>query len=164
MLNRKLDERTLGSLPVSAYTGWQLLPMSHKMGWTWLAHKMSKTGLSVVYPWALALDIKVTYTLYWWLVGVALMFDFVFLPQHFGLVVGTYELLLSFCECTWGGGSICRWWGHLTTICANQTFCRHRWWGPKNLVSNNCCSPCPLTPLCFPCPSQVVRTQKPSIR
>ena len=50
------------------------------------------------------------------------MVDWLFLPQNFGPVVGTYEGLLPFCECTWSGGSICRWWGHLTTICGNQLF------------------------------------------
>ena len=34
------------------------------------------------------------------------MVEWLFLPQNFGLVVGTYEGLLPFCECTWGGGSI----------------------------------------------------------
>ena len=55
--------------------------------------------------------------------------------------MGTYKCPLPFCECSWGGGSICRWWGHLTTMYCNQTFCAHRWWGPKNLVQN-----CPCTP------------------
>ena len=36
--------------------------------------------------------------------------------------VGTYKGLLQHSECTCGGGSICRWWGHLTTICGNRTF------------------------------------------
>ena len=36
-------------------------------------------------------------------------------------VVGTYEGLLQLSECTCGG-SICRWWGQLTTICGNRTF------------------------------------------
>ena len=45
--------------------------------------------------------------------------------ENFGLVVRTYKCLLPFCGCTWGGGSICRWWRHLTTICGNQTFL---WW------------------------------------
>ena len=47
----------------------------------------------------------------WWLVRVTLVVDWLFLPRNFGLVVGIYEGLLPFCECTWGGGSICRWWG-----------------------------------------------------
>ena len=58
----------------------------------------------------------------WWLVRVTLVVDWLFLPQNFGPVVGTYEGLLWLCECTLGGGSIFRWWGHLTTICTNRTF------------------------------------------
>ena len=69
-------------------------------------------------------------TYFFWLARVTLAVDLLFLPQNFGLVVGTYEGLLLFCECTWSGGSLCRWWGHLTTICGNQMFCVHRWWGP----------------------------------
>ena len=42
------------------------------------------------------------------------MVDWLFLPQILGPVVGTYEGLLRLCEL--GGGSIFRWWGHLTTI------------------------------------------------
>ena len=49
------------------------------------------------------------------------MVDWRFLPQNFGHVVRTYEGLLPFCECTAGGGSICRWWGYLNTKCHNQT-------------------------------------------
>ena len=52
--------------------------------------------------------------IYWWLVTVTLVVDWLFLPQIFGPVVGTYEGLLWLCECTSGGGSFCRWWGHLT--------------------------------------------------
>ena len=62
---------------------------------------------------------------YWWLVRVALVVDWRFLPQNFGQVVGTYEGILPFCECTWGGGSICRWWGHLNTKCHNWIFWMH---------------------------------------
>ena len=58
----------------------------------------------------------------WWLIRVTLVVDWLFLAQNFGHVVGTYEGLLRLSECTWGGGSIFRWWGHLTTICTNQTF------------------------------------------
>ena len=58
----------------------------------------------------------------WWLVRVTLMVYWPFLPQKFWQVVGTYKGLLPFCECTWGGGSIFRWWGHLNTFCLNQTF------------------------------------------
>ena len=58
------------------------------------------------------------------------MVGLLFLPQNFGQVVGTYEGLLRLCECTLGGGSIFRWWGHLTTICTNRTFSCRRWWGP----------------------------------
>ena len=50
------------------------------------------------------------------------MVDWLFLPQNFGPVVGTYEGLLQLCECTLGGGSIFRWWGHLTTIGGNRSF------------------------------------------
>ena len=50
------------------------------------------------------------------------MVDWLFLPQNFGPVVGTYEGLLRLCECISDGGSICRWWGHLTTIGGNQSF------------------------------------------
>ena len=71
----------------------------------------------------------------WWLVRVSLVVDWWFLPRTFGLVVGTYEGLLPFCECTWGGGSMFKWWGHLNPFCLNQTFrpfCTKRWWGAKN--------------------------------
>ena len=70
---------------------------------------------------------------YWWLVRVTLVVDWLFLPRNFGLVVGTYKFLLPFCECTYGGGSICRWWGHLNTTSHNQTFCTERQWGAKKL-------------------------------
>ena len=50
--------------------------------------------------------------------------------RGYGLMVGTYKGLLWLCECIWDGGSICRWWGHLTTIGGNQSFFSHRWWGP----------------------------------
>ena len=59
---------------------------------------------------------------FWWLFRVTLVVDWRFLPQNFGQVVGTYKGLLPFCKCTWGGGSICRWWGHLNTKCHNWTF------------------------------------------
>ena len=68
--------------------------------------------------------------IFWWLVRVTLVVDWLFLPQNFGPVVGTYEGLLRLCECTLGGGSIFRWWGHLTTIGGNRSFFCHRWWGP----------------------------------
>ena len=58
----------------------------------------------------------------WWLIRVILVVDCLFLPQNFGPVVGTYEGLLWLCECTLGGGSIFRWWGHLTTIGGNRSF------------------------------------------
>ena len=67
---------------------------------------------------------------FWWLVRVTLVVDWLFLPQNFGPVVGTYEGLLQLCECTLGGGSIFRWWGHLTTISGNRSFFCRRWWGP----------------------------------
>ena len=38
--------------------------------------------------------------LYWWLVRVILVVDWLFLPQKFGPVVGTYKSLLLLCECT----------------------------------------------------------------
>ena len=40
----------------------------------------------------------------------------------------------------WGGGSICRWWGNLTTIGGNQTFCGHMLvtdFGKNNTNSSN---------------------------
>ena len=83
-------------------------------------------------PWLLHTEF-----IYWWLVRVTLVVDWRFLPQNFGQVVGTYEGFLPFCECTWGGGSIFRWWGHLNTFCLNQTFwpfCTERWWGTKNYI------------------------------
>ena len=49
-------------------------------------------------------------------------------------MVGTYEGLLRLCECRLGGGSFCRWWGHLNTMMSLNFF-----------------------------PSQVVGTLKPSI-
>ena len=62
----------------------------------------------------------------WWLIRVTLVVDLVFLPQNFGLVVGTYKDFLLFCECPWGSGSLCRWWGHLIAAGGNQMFCGHR--------------------------------------
>ena len=59
---------------------------------------------------------------FWWLIRVTLGVDWLFLPKTFGLVVGTYKGLLPLFECRWGSGSICRWWGHLTTACWNQAF------------------------------------------
>ena len=50
------------------------------------------------------------------------MVDWWFLPRNFGLVVGTYEGLLLFCECTWGAGSMFRWWGYLNTLCLTELF------------------------------------------
>ena len=40
------------------------------------------------------------------------MVNWLFLPQNFGQVMGTYKGFLQLCECTLGGGSIFRWWGH----------------------------------------------------
>ena len=57
---------------------------------------------------------------YWWLVRVTLVVDWLFLPQHFGLVVGTYKGHLLLCECRWDGDCTCRWWGHINTTCHNQ--------------------------------------------
>ena len=67
----------------------------------------------------------------WWFVRVTLVVDWLFLPQNFGPVVGTYEGLLQLCECIWDGGSICRWWGHLTTIGGNRSFFATGGWDPK---------------------------------
>ena len=67
---------------------------------------------------------------FWWLVRVTLVVDWLFLPQNFGPVMGTYEGLLQLCKCTLGDGSIFRWWGHLTTIGGNRSFFCRRWWGP----------------------------------
>ena len=46
----------------------------------------------------------------WRLIRVTLVVGLVFLPLNFGPVVGTYEGLLLFCECTWGGDSTWRLW------------------------------------------------------
>ena len=103
----------------------------------------------------------------WWLVRVTLVVDWLFLPQHFGLVAGTYEGLLPFCECRWGGGSICRWWGHLTTICGNRTFCTDSCGTLKPSITYP--SPLapshPLIPLLSlaPCPNRDDGTLKPTI-
>ena len=35
---------------------------------------------------------------FWWLVRVTLVVDWLFLPQNFGPVVGTYEDLLQLCD------------------------------------------------------------------
>ena len=48
-------------------------------------------------------------------------YDWLFLPQNFGPIVGTYKGFLQLCECKWGGDSTCRWWGHLNTTCYNWT-------------------------------------------
>ena len=45
----------------------------------------------------------------WSFVRVTLVGDWRFLSRNFRQVVGTYEGLLPFCECTWGGGSTFRW-------------------------------------------------------
>ena len=47
------------------------------------------------------------------------------------LVMGTYEAVLVMCECSWGGDSNCRWWGHLKTTCHVCT-----WWGNLNSTCN----------------------------
>ena len=62
------------------------------------------------------------YCSFWWLVRVTLMVDLVFLPQNFGLVVGTYQCHLQLCQCRWGGTCICWWWGHLNTTLCNRTY------------------------------------------
>ena len=58
--------------------------------------------------------------------------------------------LLPFCECTWGGGSMFRWWGHLNTFCLNQTFYLFAPSGSgEQKTSSNCMGarPCTLTAL-----------------
>ena len=70
---------------------------------------------------------------HWWLVRVTFVVGLVFLPQNFGPMVGTYDWLLLFCECRWGGESMWRWWGHLHTTCCT----------PHALA--------PLVPLCPSC-------------
>ena len=46
---------------------------------------------------------------HWWLVRVTLRVNWLFLPQNFGPVVGSYEGLLLLCECRWGWHCTCRW-------------------------------------------------------
>ena len=89
--------------------------------------------------------------LYWWLVRVTLVVDWLFLPQNFGPVVGTYEGLLRLCECTLGGGSICRWWGHLTTISGNRSFFLPQVVGTlkPSIISFHLSRPC-LAPVLLP--------------
>ena len=58
----------------------------------------------------------------WWLVRVTLVVDWLFLPQNFGPMVGTYEGLLWLCEWTLDGDCTSRWWGHISTICHHQSF------------------------------------------
>ena len=95
------------------------------------------------------------------------------LSWNFGLVVGTYEGLFLFWECRWGGGSICRWWGHLNTTCGNWTFFAPGGGDPKTwyricftpLCSLHSPSPTPFATL-HPSPlmpTEVVGTLKPSI-
>ena len=52
---------------------------------------------------------KVSRIPHWWLVRVTLVVNWLFLPQNFGPVVGTYEGLLLLCECRWGWHCTCRW-------------------------------------------------------
>ena len=83
------------------------------------------------------------------------MVDWLFLPQNFGPVVGTYEGLLRLCECTLGGGSIFRWWGHLNTIGGNRSFFLPQVVGtlkPSIIsfhLSRPCLAPC-LAPVSLP--------------
>ena len=58
---------------------------------------------------------------YWWLVRVTLVVDWLFLPQNFWPVVGTYEGLLRLCEWTLGGDYTSRWWGHISTTCHHRS-------------------------------------------
>ena len=78
-------------------------------------HKVGNVGIITyfVFPY------NRNFLLYWWLVRITLVVDLRFLPQNFGPMVGIYEGLLLLCECRWGGDHICRWWGHLTTICCH---------------------------------------------
>ena len=59
---------------------------------------------------------------YWWLVRVTLVVDWLFLPQNFGPVVGTYEGLLRLCEWTLGGDCTSRWWGHISNYMSSSKF------------------------------------------
>ena len=86
----------------------------------------------------------------WWPVRVTLVVDWLFLSQHFGPVVGTYEGLLRLCECKWGGDSTCRWWGHLKTTCHNQTCLNFMHW---EVVRNKKTSLKRLAPFCALVPS-----------
>ena len=95
--------------------------------------------------------------IYWWLVRVTLVVNWLFLPQNFGPVVGTYEGLLRLCECTLGSGSIFRWWGHLTTIGGNRSFFLPQVVGslkPSIILfhlSRPCLAPCLAPCLSRPC-------------
>ena len=60
-------------------------------------------------------------------VRVFLVFDLAFCLNCFGLVVGTYESCLLFCEQRLGGGSTWRWWGHLNTTCCNWSSFNFLW-------------------------------------
>ena len=86
----------------------------------------------------------------WWLVRVTLVVDWLFLPQNFGPVVGTYEGLLPLCECSGvvivlaGGGGTSRLYGITELV---WTFCTDRWWGMKNYFKVVSC-PCTLSRHC----------------
>ena len=100
----------------------------------WKTYHFDFTDVLLLYNFSPSLNSHLTllcWFLFGWLVRVPLVVGWLFLPWNFGAVVGTYEGLLPFCECTWGGESIFRWWGHLNTICLNQTFCVRRWWGQR---------------------------------
>ena len=62
------------------------------------------------------------HSLCWWLIRVTLVVNWLFLPQNFGPVVGTYEGLLPFSECTWCE-SIFRWWGNLHYLSEPNFLC-----------------------------------------
>ena len=61
---------------------------------------------------------------FWWLISVTLVVDWLFCPE---ILVWCGDLRRPFAVlwmyiCTWGGGSIYRWWGHLNPTCHNWTF------------------------------------------
>ena len=92
---------------------------------------------------------------FWWLVRVTLVVGLVFLPQNFGLVVGTYEGCSLFCKCRWGGDSTWRWWGHLNTTCSNWTCLNFLLWEVVGRQKPSLCCLCspslpfaPFTLLC----------------
>ena len=85
----------------------------------WVATQFWHNLLRVVSGFSCLFDVLCHF---WWLVRVTLVVDWLFLPQNFGPVVGTYEGLLRLCEWTLGGDSSSRWWGQTSTICDHRTF------------------------------------------